>query len=96
MNADIVELWKDPDMRASGADLAHPAGAIELAAPTYVGAASEHFMTLGCCQGLTSDPGYCSLGCGDDTASYCTQFRCGGDPANAFGALSGGCCMADV
>ena len=60
---DIIKAWKDPEARqamaAQGLDVPrHPAGIIEL--PDHLlsetnGAGTETMLTLGCCNGFTSD-----------------------------------------
>lgn len=71
---DIVRVWKDPELRASGASVAHPAGEIDLGIHQLVGGGdahafrTEYLMSLGCCQGFTSGTCYSWCGfrtCGD-------------------------------
>lgn len=73
---DIIRAWKDESFKnhLSQSELASlpesPVGSIDLSDSDLegvVGAASEHILTLGCCPGLTSDPGACSLACGPGT-----------------------------
>lgn len=69
----LIRAWKDEDYRLSlsAGELSqlpeHPAGVIDLSDSELdgvVGASTEHFQTIGCCAGLTSDRGICSWICG--------------------------------
>ena len=77
---DFIRAWKDEDYRLSlsGEERAqlpqNPAGIIDLSESeleVVVGASTEHIQTLGCCNGFTSDPGYCSWVCGGGTQTNC-------------------------
>ena len=79
---DFIRAWKDENYRLSlSADElaqmpAHPVGIIDLSdseLDVVVGASTEHLQTLGCCGGLTSDPGFCSWLCGDTKPGTATQ-----------------------
>jgi mersacidin/lichenicidin family type 2 lantibiotic len=84
--ARVVRAWKDADYRdrlASEERAAmpdHPAGISPLSnaeIAEVVGGSSCHCLTFGCCDGFTSDPGYCSLGlCPTGLNTQCTN-----DPA---------------
>lgn len=72
LKLNIVRYWKDEEYRLSLADSERqavpdsPAGAIEVSdfeLDSAVGASTEHLLTIGCCSGLTTDPGFCSFGC---------------------------------
>lgn len=78
----IVHAWKDtmfresltPDQREQIPD--DPAGAIVLGETELreiAGANTEHLLTIGCCDGFTDDPGYCSLGCGSEDCTVCEE-----------------------
>jgi mersacidin/lichenicidin family type 2 lantibiotic len=81
---DIIRAWKDEEYRLtlSAAELAllpdNPAGIIDLAdtdLEEVTGASTERAMTLGCCNGLTTDTCWCSFWCTLD----CSATRsCGG------------------
>jgi mersacidin/lichenicidin family type 2 lantibiotic len=69
---DVVRAWKDQQYLNSltadeKANLpAHPIGAIELHdadVESVPGGSTEHIFTIGCCGGLTTDPGACSALC---------------------------------
>ncbi len=76
--ADIIRFWKDEAYRRNLSDAdrvglpENPAGCIGLSdadLQLVAGGSTEHLLTIGCCSGLTSDPGLCSLAC-DDTTGY--------------------------
>lgn len=67
----LIRAWKDHAYRASlgaeGEAIENPAGTVELPdelLEEVAGGRTERMLTMGCCGGLTSDPGYCSLFCG--------------------------------
>jgi mersacidin/lichenicidin family type 2 lantibiotic len=79
---DIVRAWRDEDYRLSLSDEDRaalpesPAGVIDLSdldLEGAVGAASQHIQTLGCCGGLTTDAGFCSLVCSELCSVPCTR-----------------------
>jgi mersacidin/lichenicidin family type 2 lantibiotic len=66
---DVIRAWKDREYRQGLSQAQqdalppHPAGLIELAESelgTVAGAATEMLMTIGCCNGLTTDWGACT------------------------------------
>jgi mersacidin/lichenicidin family type 2 lantibiotic len=70
---DIVRAWKDEEYRMSLSEAEQsqippcPAGIIDLSdadLDDIAGARTEHFLTIGCCQGLTTDPNLCTFLCG--------------------------------
>ena len=76
---ELVNAWKDLDLRESGCQPAHPAGEIELPAPDPAGgmmmdammisiAGTEPIGTMGCC--------YCNCGCGIQYG--CNREACNG------------------
>lgn len=68
-----TRAWKDLDYRATLGDAeveatgSNPAGPSILADTELDGVAggerTEHFLTLGCCGGFTTDPTICSMSC---------------------------------
>ncbi len=67
---DVIRAWKDEDYRLNlGAEERalvpeNPAGIIDLSdsrLDMVAGGSTEHLLTIGCCSGLTTDPGFCSL-----------------------------------
>jgi len=76
----IIRAWKNEDFRQSlSLDERNllpdnPAGLTPLSdvdLEAVSGAGSEHVLTVGCCPGLTSDSGFCSLFCPCTTSDYC-------------------------
>ena len=91
-NLDLIRAWKDAEFHCSLGEEArarlpeNPAGTIELAdavLDNVVGARTEHLATIGCCSGLTSDPGLC-------TALFCT-FTCYPAGTLEYTCAFGGC-----
>jgi len=87
---DIARAWKDDTYRASltEAQLSslpeNPAGVLALSdyeLDEVSGARTEHLLTMGCCGGLTTDPGMCSMFCG--YSERCTLPCCGGTELQA-------------
>ena len=65
---DIIRSWKDAEYKLGLEDSSilpeNPAGRLELSDADLngvVGARTEHLATIGCCDGLTMDRGYCTL-----------------------------------
>ena len=68
----IIRAWKDRDFRNSLTEdelnslPSNPAGMIDISdvelemANGGNAASTEHFKTLGCCQGFTTDPNFCN------------------------------------
>jgi mersacidin/lichenicidin family type 2 lantibiotic len=82
---DIVRAWRDEDYRLSLSDQDRavlpesPVGVIDLSdldLEGAVGAASQHIGTLGCCGGLTTDAGFCSVFCSDACTITREPFFC--------------------
>jgi mersacidin/lichenicidin family type 2 lantibiotic len=83
---DVIRAWKDEDYRSrltpdQIAQLpTNPVGLIDLSdseLEVVVGASTEHIQTLGCCGGLTSDPGFCSWICDTGgTGNTCAYTNC--------------------
>ena len=80
--ADLIRAWTDPEYRESlsaqdrAAIPVNPAGPSPLgntAAEAVVGGSTEHIFTIGCCGGLTTDFGLCSLFCGTGTDCYVSE-----------------------
>jgi mersacidin/lichenicidin family type 2 lantibiotic len=77
---DIVRAWRDEDYRLSLSDQDRaavpesPAGVVDLSDLDLEGVAggSVHFGTLGCCGGLTTDYGLCSIKCTDICTIICS------------------------
>lgn len=88
---DIIRAWKDSEYReglseqALDALPAHPAGRRRFADDEWravagaMAAPSHMVLTLGCCDGFTESPGFCSWFCGsglsDTTYGCCTPNR---------------------
>jgi mersacidin/lichenicidin family type 2 lantibiotic len=73
---DIVRAWKDEEYRMSLSEAEQsqippcPAGIIDLSdtdLDDIAGGRTERLLTITCCQGFTTDPGFCSFGCGTGT-----------------------------
>jgi mersacidin/lichenicidin family type 2 lantibiotic len=85
-NEQIVAAWRSLDHRdrltavERAALPAHPAGEsalTELDLDAVIGGETCHCLTLACCDGFTSDPGYCSAICTMLTAwNVCTVYAC--------------------
>ena len=76
---DLIRAWTDLEYRESlsadqrAALAGNPAGPSPLgdgAAAIVVGGETEHLLTIGCCGGITSYPGFCSLFCGGGGGGY--------------------------
>lgn len=79
---DLIRAWKDPAFRerCDGDEFpSHPAGSIELSDRDLAlvsgggggqcQVATEEYLTMGCCDGLTSSDGFCTFACPVDGPS---------------------------